>query len=176
MIRARHKRSERHVRNFVVESGTVAVGGTADEFRLDLRERRRLATDGVGIAVVVCHDKTEMLVNFYQLVAVKFQRDLVAVLAVLLFSDFPAFGIVEKVDGDNIGQNCDAHPADTCEVEARLRGLFVKVKAAYKLDAGQKLDICFHKVGDTGRFEGVLNPYFFLDFFELFLERRIFVM
>lgn len=158
MIRARHKRGERHVRNFVVESGAVAVGGAADEFRLDLRERRRLATNDVGIAIVVGHDKTEVLVNFYQFVAVKFQRDLVAVLAVYFFCDFPAFGIAEKVDGDNVGQNRDAHTADTCEVEARLRGLLVKVKASYKFDAGQKLDICFHKMGDTVRFRGVLNP------------------
>lgn len=136
MIYAWHKRSERHVRNFIIKSGTVTVGGAAGKIRLDLRKRRHLTTNDIGIAVDIAHDKTKVLVNFYQLVAVKFQSDLVIVLAVDLFSDFPAFGIVEEVNWYNIGQNYDAHPADTCEVEARLRRLFFKVKATEEFDAG----------------------------------------
>lgn len=74
----------------------------------------------------------------------KFQRDLILVLAVDFFSYVPALRIVEKVNGNNVGENYHGHSADAREVEAWLCREFIEVYVPDKPDAGENLNIRVH--------------------------------
>ena len=102
----------------------------------------------------------------------KFQRDLILVLAVDFFSYVPTLRIVEKINRNNIGQNRHSHTADTREVEAGLCREFIEVEVADKQDAGENLDIGIHieRTKRTNPFLGGQSRDYFC---ELFLRRAI---
>ena len=112
---ARHERFNRLVRDFVDESGTVAVGIAERDGEFDHRERRFTSTDDVGVTVYGGNDESEMLFQWQQVLRGELQLRRVRAIAAVVFRDTLASRFIEERYIVNVGKNRDRHHSDATQ-------------------------------------------------------------
>ena len=133
---ARHERFNRLVRDFVDESGTVAVGIAERDGEFDHRERRFTSTDDVG--VYGGNDESEMLFERQQDLRgeLKFRR--VRAIAAVVLRDTLASRFIEERHIVNVGKNRDRHHRDATQSD-----VIHKVLASHPANLLNSRNICF---------------------------------
>lgn len=112
---ARHERFNRLVRDFVDESGTVAVGIAERDGESDRRERRFTSTDDVGVTVYGGNDESEMLFERQQVLRGELQLRRVRAVAAVVLRDTLASRFIEERYIVNVGKNRDRHHSDATQ-------------------------------------------------------------
>lgn len=112
---ARHERFNRLVRDFVDESGTVAVGIAERDGEFDHRERRFTSTDDVGVTVYGGNDESKMLFERQQVLRGELQFRRVRAVAAVVLRDTLASRFIEERHIVNVGEYWDRHHSDATQ-------------------------------------------------------------
>ena len=139
---ARHERFNRLVRDFVYESGTVAVGVAERDGEFDHRERRFTSTDDVGVTVYGGNDESKILFYRQQIFRGEFQLRRVSSVAVVILRDTLTSRFVEEGHIVNVSEYRHRHHRDAAQCN-----VIHKVLTPYPanlLNSRQYLSCCFH--------------------------------
>ena len=140
---ARHERFNRLVRDFVYESGTVAVGVAERDGEFDHRERRFTSTDDVGVTVYGGNDESEMLFQRQQVLRGELQLRRVRAVAAVVLRDTLASRFIEERHIVNFGEYRHRHHRDATQSDVIHKVL--APHPANLLDSRQYLFCCLHE-------------------------------